>query len=437
MKRILKRKNNKVRTILIVFALVYSLFQVSARNVYVTATGGAASGDGTPTAPVSFSQFLTILSTHTVGTDATLNVYFQGGTYIFTAPLSFNTTTTNIAGLTTTFDRISDSDIVIFSGNNANHQIINRNSNSASSSSLFTVTFRNIIFENFTKSSVNDASTYRTESFARAGDPGTYSIINFDRVTIRNCNTDAPLFYMYSTGSRINVSNSSIYNNNRGSNSIVHFRYSSNSDYSRFYNNTFSSNTVASCVYIQENTANYTGFFNNTFYNTGDIGLSYNNSNYFFINNIVAGTSTYSLAGTSIVAYCNTQPYQGNLYYNATGNSGGVDITSAFNQQFNKTLTTGTDPGTQVHEILDRTNTNHVIFRKGLTATQLRSYTKVLLGVDQLGNSRSPSDNLSLGTIDDWTYVIRETVKIALSYNSAENIPPRDTTINLLNYIVS
>ena len=434
------KKKSYTRAILVVFALVLGVLPMAAqRNVYVS-SDGTGSGNGTPAAPISFSSFQTILSGHTSGTNSTLNIYFKGGTYLVSSPLSIPTSSAAITGLSINFDRMSDSDIVIFKGNNNHRLIYNNDPGDATEANPYRITFKNIIFDSFSNGSVTgtDAVT-STECFVH-NYLGYNHIFTFDHVTIQNCNTNAHLFHTYSGGSKINIINSSIINNNRGSNrDIVNFRwtYPTTSGNNYIYNNTFSNNTARNCINFSLAEGSNTRVFNNTFYNTGLVNINFNTYNPRFINNIVAGTSTYSLA-SGVMAYRNTQPYAGSLYYNVVGNSGGINITTAFNQQFSKTLSNSTAPGSQVHQILMVNDPEHVILNKGLTQAELVLATGMNLLQDQLGQSRPTGDILlSMGAVDALRYVIKApTIQIGVSYNSAESIAPNDTTINLANNII-
>jgi len=432
------------KIVLLLFILFFNSFQGEAeRKVYVTATGGETNGDGSPSTPVSFTRFQTILSEHTASVDMILNIYFKGGTYELSSPLAMTRSETGMRGLTITFNRMSESDEVIFKGNN-NHQLINRNApGNASSGNPFRITFKNIIFDGFSSTKTGNDEASATNCFVNIFE-GHYTILTFDHVTIQNCHTNAHLFHVYSTGSKINMYNSSIINNNRGTNrDIINLRYtipSSNTSYNFYYNNTFSNNTARYCINISTENGRNTKVFNNTFYNTGNIYLRGTELAYptYFVNNIVAGSSAYAYIGPYMAVYRNTQPSGDQLYYNTSGNNAGVNITTEFKDQFDTKLT-GWGPGAQVHLLKNIEDQHHVILNKGTLQSYISNPIGVVLSQDQLGNTRpsSPDICLSMGAIDTIRYVLSsDLIRVSMSYNSNKNILPSITTIDLADYII-
>lgn len=398
-----KLVNTKILFLLFTFAL--GIFQVTARDIYVS-PNGSSSGSGLQGSPYSFDYFFTNIINGSPGTDQIINIYFErGGTY---SPGNFAFGTTGFASSSwnnktvTLTEYGSGSSPVIFDGTGKTNLFVHL-TNARTSSSQFTLNVKNIIFQNFNETNSNNFILIS----------GAYNKLNLESVTIRGCtNTSGRIFHLNNAYSQLNISGSSIVNNNRGASNLMYIQDGT----SNIYNNTFSGNTCNQLFITPASTK----FFNNTVYNSGQIvfGGIVN-----FVNNIVAGSSTYATYNNTAsyfnACYRNTQVYLGNLYFNAIGNSDGVAITTAFGQQFDTNLT-GTDAGKQVHMLKNITADGHVILNKGGTLTdtgnKLGLSVGTILKYDQLGYQRP--EGISLGACDFSSFTVKPSPIISCIYDS-------------------
>ncbi|MDH6304573.1 hypothetical protein M2459_001308 [Parabacteroides sp. PF5-5] len=412
------------KTTLLFFALTFTIFQVGARDIYVSQNGtGNGSSD---TSPMSYSTFYSdiIMSSTSVTSDANVNIYFQRGapysiTASFTPSVStgFNNSIWNSKKVT--FDAYGSGDPVTFTSDSG-ISFLNLYLRRTDGTRL-TLTLKNIFIDNFSSGSNNLIILQNG-----------YNTLNLNGVTIRNINNSGQrLFHVNYAGSILNISNSSIISNNIGaSTNLIYVQLGT----ATIYNNTFSGNTTGGFFIAQSSVK----FFNNTVYNSGVITLG---AAAVLINNIIVRypfttDNTYTVYNNNTAYYANsyrnTQTYSGFLYFNAKGNSGGTDISTMFNQQFNTTLSTDTEPGKQVHRFLTIGASEDVILGKGGSLTSLYSDTGVSdrdidMSIDQDSETRySP---ISIGSIDLLRFQVNILGVISSIYDSNGN-PSAPQTVN-------
>lgn len=426
------KKYVSVQILLLTILLIFPANLILARDIYVSHTQ-TGTGSGTMSDPYSITAlFSNVINVHP-GTDTEINIYFQrGGSYstghfAFGSNNGFNSANWN--GKTVTFDAYDTGSPVILDGSGQSNIFVNL-SFDRPSGVYFTLNVKNIIIQNFTANNTNHFIYIN----------GNRNNLNLESVTIRNCdntNSSSNLLYINNGYSTLNISNSSIINNTRGATSLILSTYNGSSN---IYNNTFSNNVGQT---IRFNTTGC-NVYNNTFYNTGRINLS---AAVRFMNNIAmrhpvpsanaSADNTYY--GTFTNCHRNIQTYAGQIYVNVTGNTDGINVTTNFEKEFDRTLS-GTLPGRQVHQVKNTGNNFHSILSRGLTPNELSSpsYINSNLPTDQLGNERPTSTrHLSLGSIDARRYIFKaKPINIKL-YLPAGSVTPVDTVIDLSKRLVS
>ncbi len=448
-------------TLLFIILLSTSL-QVKAKDIYVQATGGSTSGEGTIDVPVGVARLTSILSNPALSEDDNeLKIYFKEGTYNLDISTVFNNTAYN--GASVTFDPMEgNSAPVIFDRGGSSAKLINMLYNASehrTEETAFSLSINNIIFQNYTGSTSDNFITLSRN----------YNSIELESVTIQN--TSGGRLIIVGNGSDntqvvpnsyLKISNSSIINNNRTGNMI--YLQSGNTT---IYNTTISDNTVTNKgFYILSGTNN---IINNTIYNSGSVGFyrdantnsgGSNNSGTVssslrFINNIVVGPSSFveTIGGLNPITSTNTQyniiktSASSDIFYCNNTFNGGVNITTGFGNQFNINRTNGTDPGMQYHDLSDVGNSTHVILRKGMPSSILSDNANLLLENDQIGNRRpSGSKNMSVGAIDiaefnvnDWSvtysYIPGASVYPPAVYDLGSRVElPPGITLSMVNF---
>lgn len=439
-----------IKTILLIIVLAFGVIQAGAQTTYYVSLSASGSDNGSSAAtPMSFTQIQSTLSSLAIGENSVVQVYFAPGIYTMSSRLTFSTSS-SARGYTVTFDKTPNtSGDVIFDGGGSSGSGINqfvRLPHSASSSYPSNLILQNVTIRHFYNNTTSDVRLFDYYE--------GYQTLTLENVIIDHCGfgattlsavhrmmyiADNHKFYMknstiknsryyYMIDKRyydiMEISGSSFINNNIYNRLIYIENASSNG--CLIYNNTFSGNIVRSggdgvCIYMG-GTIGQIRVFNNTIYNSGDLHVS-SSSGRVAINNLLAGTSLISAASTAIansVFSRNTSGYLGNIYYNATGNSTGMDITSAFDLQFNTTLSTSTEPGKQVHTLDDIYSSTPVILGQGGTLANLSSEVGISLTKDQLGNLRSNTYPISLGAIDYRRNYVIPTSIVTILFNSNE-----------------
>jgi hypothetical protein len=394
-------KTKKIIVVSIITMCITFLCGISrteARTIYVSPTGASTGEGATEAAPVSHTRLWDILNTMTFATgDNTLNVYFAGGVYNGVAPLgagsgtnhfnrtAFNGKTVNFLG-TGTWDNPA-----IFDGNGTNNQMLNLTS-ARSAANLFIFTMRNIIMRNFVDTSNNNNMFVINDGYNR---------VTIDSVTITAChNPGARIFHLNETNSALNISHSSITNNDRGADVNIMYLQAGNA---RIYNNTFSGNACKSSIVIG-NSSSMRYVYNNTLWNSGGMEISSSTSagSFRFMNNIVTGSSTVTAVIGNSVTINNTN-FTGNIFnqtFYTNGMTATADISSTFLSDFSTALTRHPAPGKQVHQLLNPQSNSHCMERGGTIAT-LNGAVLVALDKDQLGVARYDGDgNIALGAVD-------------------------------------
>ena len=252
--------------------------------------------------------------------------------------------------------------------------------------------------------------------------------------TVKDCTTTGSSGYMIRinvSGTNTEIAGNSFVNNNTPGASMLYFSNGA----SVVYNNTFSGNNASSAdqantVAIELGTAGARAI-NNTLYNSG--GITVTNSSARAINNIVAGAG--KIAGSQANATTCWRNISGNSYYPA-GLTGGVNIGTLFNAQFNTALS-GTGNGRMVHDLVaSRVNdADHVILGKGGRPADLSAVLSntSILASDQRGKERP--EIISLGAVDLRHYLLSN-ANVVILYDSNTASLPAPRTINLQDYIL-
>jgi hypothetical protein len=270
--------------------------------------------------------------------------------------------------------------------------------------------------------------------------------------------------------SEINIYNSSIINNSRGTSDICCIRNGN----SRIYNNTFTSNTaayVASAEFLPSYAATaisrgYIAFINNTVRNSGNarIGLldhmdhtattNTTPGSAFFANNIFVGTSTSPsriATGNSIGDYCLSNimanaTYTTYGYYDRgiSATTGTTYTPTEFAAYFESTtsadnLVTGTYAGRIHHKILELNNSSNPIIGRvnnlddiGSRVYDTEGFSN--LSYDQMGKVRP--QNRSIGSIDIYGFKVLDG-DVRIYYNSDGGGTPANKTIDLSSYVLN
>lgn len=436
------KKLVNAKIIFLVILLICAVTQMNAKDVYISPTGDSSSGNpGTSASnPVNLTRFLTIFKAHTSSTDGTFNAYFEPGNYTLSETLTLSSSQ---GGVLFVFDRKpgSTGDVTFIPG--ADTYGIFR---STAADKGCNITFRNIIFDGFRG---HGTDTRRVITITDNG-----NVITLDNVTIKNSvSSGNDLIYMAHSKtsssdyhvfiSEINIYNSSIINNNRGTTGQICNIRNGNA---RIYNNTFSTNTAANVAVAHHQTSSgvtelsrgYIAFVNNTVYNSGGAYISSTTARGLFVNNIFAGSSTFNSAN-NMASYC-TRNIIGTSYY-ASGITGGSSI-SNFTNYFFTTLSTGTAAGSQHHAITNLSTTDHPIIGKGEALDVIGSKVWDTEGFanltyDQLGSVRPLSR--SIGSIDVNGFKVMDG-DIRVYYNSGNDAPnnvPTTKSINLSDYVLN
>ncbi|MDR2388726.1 MAG: hypothetical protein LBD89_02930 [Tannerellaceae bacterium] len=373
--------------------------QSGAREIYVSPSG-AGSGDGATTATaINYTRLITILGTNGELGDATINVHFAGGTYNVTASLNSQLSHARYNGKTLNFiGEGTDTNPAILDGGGSVYQLLNLELGRNSTSNLFTFTVNNMILQNF---SGNYSSGAKNSSFIAVDNHNT---VKLDKVTVRNCNntggSDAHLFLLFADAyTTLEISNSSIINNNRGGANLIRHYYSGTF---LFYNNTVSDNTCDNAISHDGAITDFNDqIFNNTFYNTGNIDLTSSSSSNVtarFVNNIVFNSSGTVTISNSSATKCIRNIVNGAFH---ASNYSGSGTATTFNNDFYPNLTRHSAPGAQYYRIRNAGASNHSIFGRGGDRASLPSETgtTVSLVTDQIARER-PATGLALGSID-------------------------------------
>ncbi|MDR1919744.1 MAG: VCBS repeat-containing protein [Tannerellaceae bacterium] len=425
------RKIANIKTALICFILLLGITQAEARDIYVSPTG-AASGDGaTVGAPVNLTRLWAIINGDTFS-DNTVNVYFAGGTYTVTTSLGTSGTNyfnrTQFNGKTVIFlGTGTPTNPTIFDGDGSNNQLLHLVL-ARSSANTFSFTMSNIIMQNFSDNSATNMFNIT----------GAYNRATLDAVTIRSCHNSTAggrLFLLNQANAELNVSNSSIIGNIRGSTTNLMYLQAGTS---RIYNNTFSGNACQYSIVIATAASGTRYVFNNTLYNTGTIEVTSSGSggSFKFLNNIVSDSPIIITGTVTLTATDFARNILGSSYY-AVGNSGGVALPT-FSLDFNTTLTPDAAPGKQVHQLQNLSNASHSIVEKGGTIASLNTETGVSLTQDQTGLSRPSPGNIALGSVEkNPLYITVKDKNLYFLENQILNIPrPASMTVDLPALVV-
>ncbi len=447
----MKKVYNKILFILLVL-LTFGFTNVEAQTVYYVSTSGGGNGSSA-NSPMSFTQIQSTLSSLAIGNNSTIKVYFAPGTYNMSSRFVFSTASGS-QGYKVTFDRTPNSTgDVLFDGGGSSGNGINqfiRLPRSGSSSNPSSLTIKNVTIQHFYNNSTSDQQLFDYQT--------TYQTLTLDNVIIDHCGfgatslstvhrmmyiADNHQFYLKNSTikncryhymidkryyDKMEIVGNSFINNDIYERLIYMENAPQNGEVCMVYNNTFSNNTVRSsgdgaCIYMGGAAGSIKMLvFNNTLYNSGNIYALNVTGTKLAINNLLAGTSALTAASTSIantVFVRNIAPSGGNIYIHTTGNNSNTNITTAFGQQFNTTLSSSTLPGKQIHDLLNYTSTD-VILGKGGTLSglsgELGFNVSNLLKYDQTGRIRP--DNISIGAVDLQKFKIASTRAISSIYNS-------------------
>lgn len=446
-----KLVNNKILFLFIILALGFSQAGAQITTYYVS-VNGTGSG-GSVSSPMSFAQIQSTLSTLAIGNNSTIQVYFAPGTYNMSSRFTF-ATASGSQGYKVTFDKTPNlsGDVVFDGGGSAgagNLQFI-RLPRSASSSYPSSLTVKNVAIQHFYNNTVSDQQLFDYHT--------TYQTLVLENVIIDHCGfgatslsaahrmmyvADNHQFYLRNSTiknckyhymidkryyDKMEIMGNSFVNNDIYNRLIYMENAPQDGNACLVYNNTFSDNVTRAagdgvCIYMGGAAGSIRMLvFNNTLYNSGSIYALNVTGTKLAVNNLLAGSSTLTAASTSIantVFSRNIAPSGGNIYIHTTGNNSNTNITTAFGQQFNTSLSANTEPGKQIHDLLNHTSED-VILGKGGTLSNLSSELGVnitnTLNYDQTGRIRP--DNISIGAVDLQKFKIASTRTISSIYNS-------------------
>ncbi len=435
-----KLVHNKI--ILLFFLLVYGIFQAGAKDIYVSVNGSGSQTGNEPSNAVSFSNFINIFEGHRISSGATFNAYFEPGTYTLSKTLTLGS---EQGGILFVFDKRSGAvgQVTFVPQYTGSSDAIGIYKTSAVDKGC-NITFRNIIFDGF----VGDKNeTFNVIKVSHNG-----NVVTLDNVTIQNSDVisgNRDLIYMVTTGgtyhvfvSEINIFNSSIINNSRGTGNICNIKNGN----IRIYNSTFSGNTATNVVvtdYVSTNTSalarGYVAFVNNTVYKSGNAQIVNSSASGLFINNIFAGGSIIT-SGNNIQQYCSSNIIgngTGSAYsFYANGITGGTPISNFDTDYFNPALTiaTGNFEGRAYHQLYQLGSSTTILERgESLDAIGSKIYDTegfAHLTYDQLGSVRP--QKRSIGAIDMNGFKVIDG-DVRMYYNNN----PRDTVIDLATYVLN
>jgi hypothetical protein len=433
------KKISSTRRIQMLFLALFCLLaQAGAKEIYVS-PDGSPTGSGTQGDPVNFVGLKAILGV--LQADNIINVHFEEGTYseISLAPTpTLNTLLNNarLDGKTLNFiGEGTDTNPAILDGGGSVFSLVQLEAD-RSAAGYFTFTIYNMVIQQFSGNSATP--------FIRVDD---YNAIKLDKVTIQNCNNPNTtvsrlnsLFCHYSNSyTHLEITNSSIINNNRGGR-LIHHEYSGTF---LFYNNTVSGNTCTYAIYDDDPRA---GFFddivNNTFYRTGGIQLATSgNGARRFLNNIITNGNGIgaTIPSMSNINEVNTRKnIIGDSIYESS-NTGGVFLPTLY-QDFNTTLDeTPKAPGRQVHRPMNFWNHAHSLAGRGLSAAEIQSEISprvISLTKDQLGDNRPTSGNLALGSIECDNFKVAPLSDIYIVNDLLSGAPVQSTVEIDLNTVI-
>ncbi|MDR0749347.1 MAG: T9SS type A sorting domain-containing protein [Tannerellaceae bacterium] len=419
------KKTIHIGIIALFISLIFGITEAKSQiNVYVSHTT-SAKGNGTQASPYNLSElFEKVIKKKPAGD--TVNIFFEkGGVYYtgyFANTSDYGLTSSGWDGKTVTFDVWGNGSPVIFDGSKHTNVFVNIN-RGRPDNAKFALNVKNIIFQNFNN---NSASPFVAVT-------SWNNSLNMDNVTVRNCNNIlGNLFQINNSTSEFTLSNSSIINNERGTNRLIYLQ-SLKSAY--IYNNTFSGNTSA---YVIELVANNTYFFNNTVYNSGALYINTYLPQKRIINNLVTGSSTISFGGT-------TPEYRVGLKNNVSGTTywkTGSTLSSSFTKDqfancFDTILVDNNSPGGQFHKLENTSDPNHLFLEKGLTVSDLKKDVAINQDKDQSGNERSARYPISLGAIDYWNVALAHSPVITVLFHSNEGAKlPLPKEIDLKEFVL-
>jgi hypothetical protein len=493
------RKLVHTKIFFLVMLLSCAITQMEAVTVYVKSDGlGSGSGSTSGTA-VNINRFRTIFSgyrnhTQTDPDSAVFYAYFAPGTYTLEATLTLADNQGGILFVLEKDPAVTDLAPVIFQPPSNNTTVgVFRSSVQDAERGGCNITFRNMVFRNFVGHSAN-LGTGSSGSTAVIGTRvftigHNSNVLTLDHVTIRECNNtgtgtaaNRDLIGMGHTQtpyhvfiSQVNIYNSSIISNNRGTTAkLINIRNGN----ARIYNNTFSGNQTGSAATgsnpafyaeyytgLTELSRGYIAFVNNTVYNSGRFSLG-SGGKALIANNIFAGPSSTIISGNGIADVCynniiGSAGSSATYSYYLTGITGGTTIASFTtpndettfgflleNLSYKEGVAGGGGgnaiagsyyhklayPATPNHPIIDRANNLDDIGYRIWDTEGFFHLTK-----DQLGTVR-PQSNRAIGSIDVSGFGVMNG-DIRIYYNSdpsaSNNIPmpePIDLSAYVLNY---
>ncbi|MDR1091129.1 MAG: hypothetical protein LBL79_08650, partial [Prevotella sp.] len=469
---------------------------MEAITVYVSETGSPAGNGSTPATSVNMTRFRVIFDgyadhTKTKPDSAVFHAFFAPGTYRISTTLTLNkdqggvlfvlekdTASTSLSPVI-----IEPTNVCNDSGSSGTEIGVFESSAQDAERGGCNITFRNIVFQGFrgqvrtliAGSGSTGLSGHRVFSIRHNS-----TVLTLDNVTIKECNSNgatyqdligmgdtesaASAFHVFI--SEINIYNSSIVDNDRGTTSKLCNIRNGNS---RIYNTTFSNNTVTTtgsatnaAFFVDSHTGagNYNGahlsrgyiaFINNTVYDSGRFGITANGK-VLIANNIFAGTSTIadvSSIGTScfnniignaagtVYSYCTTgvtgttignfNTYLSYPAYTENQDGGGHPVAGS---QRHGLLNIPRPPD---HAIIDRVNN---IDDMGYRVWDTEGFFN--LAYDQMGKVR-PQSRRAIGSIDLSGFRVLNG-DIRIYYNSdpsASNNTPLSESIDLSKYILN
>ncbi|MDR1200912.1 MAG: VCBS repeat-containing protein [Tannerellaceae bacterium] len=481
------RKLVTTKIFFIVVLLICAITQMEAVTVYVSPTGSGTGWGTTSGSPVNITRFKAIFDgylDHTKADPDSAIFYarFAPGTYTLPATLTLNQNQGGILFVLEKDPASTNARSVIFqpanpcnaTGSSGTEIGVFRSSAQDPEKGGCNITFRNMIFQGFRGQAANLSTT--GSNGRRVFTVGHNSnVLTLDHVTIQDCNststyddligmghTQQGTFYVFI--SEINIYNSSIINNNRGTRKIINIRNGN----SRIYNNTFSNNTAtesatdaAFFAEFYNHTGNvplnalsrgYIAFVNNTVYNSGRFTLG-GGGTALVANNIFAGTKSTIVNNNGLVSFCynniigNAAASPAYYYYENGLTLVSTNLIPNFTEYIYFTALSYQDGGgdrvpgshyhrlekvnTSSHPIIDRVNNLDEI---GYRVWDTEGFFN--LTYDQLGKIR-PQSRRAIGSIDMASFGVLNG-DIRIYYNSdptASNNIPAPKEIDLSAYV--